>query len=118
MGAGRLILGLSLASVPSLLPAFAAAGDDADDAALFVDHCSPCHGQDARGRTPVGRARRIPDLTAEAVRARLDPDYIADLVRSGRKDPETGKERMPAFSNRLTDEQIEMLAGYVMNLGD
>lgn len=118
MGAGRLFVGLSLASVLAFSPIFAIAGDDAVDAALFVDHCAPCHGQDARGKTPVGRARRIPDLTADEVRERLEPDYIAKLVREGRADPTTGKERMPSFSNRLTDDQIKMVAGYVMNLGE
>jgi len=118
MGAGRLILGLSLASVLAFPPTLAIAGEDAVDAALFLDHCAPCHGQDARGKTPVGRARRIPDLTADQVRERLDPGYIAKLVREGRTDPTTGKERMPSFSNRLTDDQIKMVAGYVMNLGE
>jgi len=118
MGAGRLMLGLGLASVLWFPSPFAIASDDAVDAALFVDHCAPCHGHDARGKTPVGRARRIPDLTAEAVRERLHHDYIAKLVREGRTDPDTGKERMPSFSNRLTDEQIQLVAGYVMGLGE
>ncbi|HET9063128.1 MAG TPA: c-type cytochrome [Candidatus Binatia bacterium] len=118
MGAGRLVVGLSLASILACFPVFAVAADEPVDAVLFVDHCAPCHGHDARGKTPIGRARRIPDLTADAVRERLDADYIAKLVREGRTDATTGKERMPSFSNRLTDDQIKMVAGYVMNLGE
>ena len=80
-------------------------------------HCASCRARIVDG-TVGYEGDSPPGITADEVRERLDPDYIAKLVREGRTDATTGKERMPSFSNRLTDDQIKMVAAYVMNLGE
>jgi cytochrome c6 len=81
------------------LAAAAARADDA--AALFQAKCKVCHGADGKG-TPAGLKMGAKDLTAIKISAADAAKVITD-----------GKGKMTAFKGRLTDAEIQALAGYV-----
>jgi mono/diheme cytochrome c family protein len=101
----------------SLLGPFAHAQDQADEAKqLFADNCVRCHGADGKGNTKMGRKLRIKDLTSPKLQARLTSDRISEAIRDGSQDSE-GKERMPSFADKLTEQQRAAVATYVKTLG-
>jgi len=77
----------------------------AEDAkALFVQKCAACHGPDGKGETPMGKKMGAKDLSGEA------KDSLPELT----KDIEGGKPpKMPAFKDRLTPDQIQLLAKFI-----
>lgn len=108
-----LVLGF-LASA-NLLPASAVSA--APVAELFANTCARCHGEDGRGHTKMGRKLRIVDFTSASVQARLTPSRILDSITHGKPDA-NGNERMPAFGEKLTEEERRALAAYVKTFGD
>ncbi len=68
--------------------------------------CAACHGQDGTGNQAMG----APDLTDDSWLYGSDLKTIQDTLMNGR----SGK--MPSFGNRLSEEQIHVLAAYVYNL--
>ena len=72
-------------------------------AALFAQNCSGCHGTDGQGVPATG----APRFTDPAFQASLSDEQVVAAIRDGKG----GK--MPAWSGRLTDEQISSLAAYV-----
>jgi cytochrome c6 len=83
----------------------AAAVDD-----LYRTNCARCHGADGRGDTPLGQSHNAPDFT--------DQDWWrqhAKLTSRGKLISlvTQGKEEMPAFGEKLSRSQIELLVDYV-----
>lgn len=76
------------------------AATETDGGALFDLSCGSCHGNDGQGG--IG-----PSL--HGVGDRLDEDEARDVVAGGRG-------RMPAWGDRLTDEQIDAVVAYVRDL--
>lgn len=72
-----------------------------DPALLYRENCASCHGPTLEG---TGRA---PALRRPGWPYAKDRDSIAKVIREGRGP------RMPAFGNRLGDEQIGLLADYL-----
>ncbi|PWK85756.1 cytochrome-c oxidase, cbb3-type subunit III [Fulvimonas soli] len=69
--------------------------------------CAACHGPDGKGNPALG----APNLTD---RVWLHGGSVADIeatIRGGRQG------HMPAWSPRLTDDQVRVLAAYVYHLG-
>lgn len=89
-----------LAVTLAVLAALAVARAE-DAAPLYAQKCAVCHGKDGKG-SPVGLKMGAKDLTA----TKLSEPEIAKVIESGR-----GK--MTAFKNKLTDAQIQALAKYV-----
>src|SRR5579859_49886 len=87
----------------AVCPTWLAAQSDA--AALFKSKCVMCHGEDASGNTPSGKALKAKDLRADETQKKSDAE-IAAVVTNGR-----GK--MPAFGQKLKPEQIQQLVGYI-----
>ena len=50
--------------------------EELDGAALYQEHCVPCHGEDARGVSNMG-----PDLMASLEQ---DDAYFVDVIRNGK----------------------------------
>lgn len=73
------------------------AGSTIDAAALFSSSCASCHGADGSGN--VG-----PDLRAED-----DAAGVAEQIAQGGGS-------MPAFSDKLSTDEIDALAEYVVGL--
>jgi mono/diheme cytochrome c family protein len=82
---------------------------------LFDAHCAECHAQAGQpGGPPKVGMSKGPDLTKITTRPGRDAKYIADFIRDPRSVNPTAK-LMPAFGDKLTDEEIRSLAEYVVS---
>ena len=97
---------LSLLSITSMVVIFAAslgAQDKPDPAELYSKNCKMCHRADGKG-VP---AMKTPDFTNKEWQAnRTD----AELIKSVTK----GKDKMPAFEEKLKPEEIKAIISGVI----
>ncbi len=90
------------------------AGRDVDAAlaekgkTVFNSYCLACHGPDGKGNKMFG----APDLTNEIWLYGNSKDRIAHVIRRGRNGV------MPAFNDRLSEDKLHILAGYVRSLSE
>ena len=98
VGAFLLILTFALQAAP--------APDDAGD--LFKQKCSMCHGVDGKGFAQL----KTPDFTDPKVQASLTDKEIVETVKNGKKGT-----AMPAFADKLSDDEIQSLVTYIRSLG-
>lgn len=97
------VLSLALAGAICVAPARA---DDA--AALYKAKCAGCHAPDGSGSTPAGKALKVGDLRTDEVQKKTDPQLIEITT--------AGKDKMPAFKDKLTADQIKALVAYIRDL--
>jgi mono/diheme cytochrome c family protein len=101
----RLILaGLALGLI---LPAAAQAQDDG--AKVFKTNCVLCHAANGSGDSTAGKALKAKDLRSPEVRKQTDAALIAVISK--------GKEKMPAFADRIQPDDIKKVVAYVRKLG-
>lgn len=74
---------------------------------LFSENCSSCHGETGTGGLEIG----APSFTDEAVIYGQDRETVMETLRRGRHGV------MPAWSGRLSEAEINLLALYVDRLG-
>lgn len=74
---------------------------------LFSENCGSCHGETGAGGLEIG----APSLTDEAVIYGQDRETVMQTLRRGRHGV------MPAWSGRLSEAEINLLALYVARLG-
>lgn len=79
--------------------------DDGGD--LFKQKCSMCHGADGKGYP----ALKTPDFTDPKVQAALTDQEIAETIKNGKKGT-----AMPAFGDKLSDDQVQSLVSYIRSL--
>jgi cytochrome c6 len=79
-----------------------------DVAALYKTKCQICHGADGKGDTPAGKKIGAKDLHSPEV-AKLSDAQLFEIVKKG-------KEKMPSYDGKLTDDQIKALVKYVRSL--
>jgi cbb3-type cytochrome c oxidase subunit III len=99
LGVGAFLLIFSLA-----LPAGPKPEDGGE---LFNQKCSMCHGADGKGYP----ALKTPDFTDPKVQASLSDEKIVETIKNGKKGT-----AMPAFGDKLSDEQIHALVTYIRSL--
>jgi cytochrome c6 len=100
-------LGLFLASF-----AFAADVIPQPGQKIFIAKCAQCHGKDAKGLPNMAKVLKVDpgliNLTrAEAVS--LTDEAIATIATFG-------KNKMPKFKGKLTDEQLQQVVKYLRSL--
>ncbi|MEO1399902.1 MAG: c-type cytochrome [Cyanobacteria bacterium J06635_1] len=93
---------MTVASLMVASPAFAA--DLAEGAQVFSGNCAACH---AGGRNVVNAAKTLQ-------KSDLD-QYDMASIEAIKAQVTNGKNAMPAFAGRLTPEQIESVAAYVLD---
>jgi cytochrome c6 len=76
-----------------------------DAASLYKTKCAACHGPDGKGDTPAGQKLGAHDFASPDVQKETDAQLI-DIVTNG-------KDKMPAYKGKLTDDQIKQLVGYI-----
>jgi mono/diheme cytochrome c family protein len=85
-------------------PAFAqSAGSD-----TYKAKCLMCHGADGLGATPAGKAMKAASFKDPALVKAPDAQLIATV--------KTGKNKMPAYAGKLTDDQIRAAVAYIRTL--
>jgi len=75
-----------------------------DAAGTFKSKCAACHGEDGAGST-LGKRLHAPDLRSKEVQGQ-STDALVQIVTKG-------KNNMPAFGNRLDNDQIQKLVAYI-----
>jgi cytochrome c6 len=102
-----------------LLPALGAvlvlsslSGIAAPAAENWENHCAKCHGDDGKGQTKAGKKLNLKDYTDAAVQVKMTDEEIIKAITDGVTD-EKGKERMKAYKDELSAEEIKELLTYV-----
>lgn len=98
-----------------LLGAVLAAG-----AALFAapvaenweNHCAKCHGADGKGQTKAGKKLNAKDYTSAKVQAEMKDADMIKATADGVFD-KAGKERMKAYKDELSSQEIQELVAYI-----
>ncbi|MBA3321679.1 MAG: c-type cytochrome [Pyrinomonadaceae bacterium] len=83
--------------------------DFAPAKAVYEQNCARCHGADGRGQTKLGELYNAPDLTNAKRLKRQGNKSLTALITRGRGG-------MPAFSKKLSRDEINALVGYVRSL--
>lgn len=95
-----LVLSMLLGTVPARA---------ADPAQVFVKNCAPCHSKDGKAQTPMARKLGVKDLSL----SKLTDEQIVQAIREGRSDKNKPASAMPAFKDKLTQEEIRELVRIV-----
>jgi cytochrome c6 len=104
-----LLFGQRLFLVLAITLLFSASMRADDGATVFKAKCAMCHGPDGSGSTPAGKAMKARDFSLPEVQSQSDAQ-LTEIVTNG-------KNKMPAYKGKLTDDQIKDLVAYVRTLG-
>jgi cytochrome c oxidase cbb3-type subunit 3 len=74
---------------------------------LYREHCAKCHGLDGAGNTVQSMGNEYADLVDDVWRKGGDDDSIASVIREGVFG------QMPAYNDKLTEQQIRAVVRYV-----
>lgn len=97
-----LVLCIVLVAAPAILAAD-------DGGAVYKSKCAMCHGPSGQGDTPMGKTLKVKNLTSPDVQKQSDDDLTRTVTK--------GKGKMPPFANKLNEEQIKAVVGFVRTLG-
>ncbi|SRR5579864_4291945 len=95
----------AMAAVFAISP-LAYAQDDA--AALYKTKCAACHGADGKGETPMGKKLSLKAFNSPEM-AKLSDAELVEITKKG-------KDKMPSYDKKLTDDQIKSLIKYIRSL--
>jgi len=79
-----------------------------DTATLYKSKCAACHGPDGKGDTAAGKKLSVKDFHSPDV-AKMSDAELFDITKKG-------KDKMPAYDKKLTDDQIKALIKYIHEL--
>lgn len=80
----------------------------------WENECASCHGADGKAQTKQGKKLKIRDYTDPKVQAELKDDAMFKAIKEGVV--ENGKERMKAFAETFSDDEIKELVAYIRTL--
>jgi mono/diheme cytochrome c family protein len=83
--------------------------EESAGASLYRSNCAICHGSDASGNTALGKKFKVRDLKSSEVQKATDAEWF-ELISKGKKP-------MPAFADRLKEDEIHQVIGYLHELG-
>lgn len=72
-------------------------------------YCTVCHGSDGKSNTEEGKKRNARDLTDPRWLASVSDSRLEGSIRRGR-------DKMPAFGRKLSNEQIKALVAEIRAL--
>mgnify|MGYP001544777916 CR=1 FL=1 len=75
---------------------------------IYKAKCLMCHAEDGSGNTPAGKATKTPSFNLPEMLKVSDAEFIADT--------KNGKGKMPAYSGKLTDQEIKEVIAYIRTL--
>lgn len=101
----RILKVLSVAAVLAMVAALGAA-HASDGKALYDAKCAMCHGKDGVAK-PMAKGSL--NFNSEEFQKSMDAAAIAKTATDG-------KNKMPAYKGKLTDEDIQAIAEYVKTL--
>src|ERR1041384_6366045 len=74
--------------------------------------CAKCHGADGKGQTKAGKKLNVKDYTDAKVQAEMKDAEMAKTTANGIND-KNGKEKMKAYKDELSPEEIKDLVAYI-----
>ena len=77
-------------------------------ATVYKANCAPCHGAAGDANTPAGKAFKVPAFTSDAVVKQSDADLLAV--------EKNGKGKMPAWHDKLSEDQMKDLISFIRTL--
>jgi mono/diheme cytochrome c family protein len=80
--------------------------------ALFIVQCLPCHKLNGAGAADVGPDLNLPQNPTEY----LTPEGLHDLIRNPKAVRTWPAQAMPAFSDHLSDSEIELIVAYLKHM--
>jgi cytochrome c553 len=95
-----------------LLAAGATASFAAPASENWENHCTKCHGEDGKGQTKVGKKLKLKDYTDAAVQAEMKDEEMTKAIAQGINDA-AGKEKMKAYKDELSADEIKDLVAYI-----
>jgi cytochrome c6 len=72
---------------------------------IFKAKCQMCHGPDGTANTPAAHALKAASFKTPAIVQTSDADLLAII--------KNGKGKMPAFTGKLTDDQMKAAVAYI-----
>lgn len=99
----------------ALFAVVAAGSRAADVAENWDNHCASCHGKDGKGETKAGRKAKVKDLTDAAYQKEFSDEQGFKSTKEGITD-DKGKEKMKAFAEKLSDDEIKALVTFIRTL--
>lgn len=100
-----ILLGVALFTFAIQRPALA--GDAAKGAQVFAANCAACH---MGGKNVVNPAKTLSKADLEKYSMYSEEAIVTQAIN--------GKNAMPAFGGRLTQDQIENVAAYILDKAD
>ncbi len=77
-------------------------------AAVYKSSCAPCHGATGDATTAAGKMFKVPSFSSDTVLKESDADLLAVA--------KNGKGKMPAWHDKLSDEQLKDLVAFIHTL--
>jgi mono/diheme cytochrome c family protein len=96
--------GICCLAASTVTPAFA----QNSGADTYKAKCAMCHGADGLGTTPAGKALKAASFKDPAIVKAPDSELFAAI--------KNGKNKMPAYTGKLTDDQIKSAIAYIHTL--
>jgi cytochrome c6 len=78
----------------------------------WENHCTKCHGDDGKGQTKPGKKLQLKDYTDAKVQAELKDEEMIKAITGGIND-KAGKEKMKAYKDELSADEIKELVAHV-----
>ena len=82
--------------------------NDAGVEALWKSKCATCHGVGGIGDSAMGKKLKLRDISSPEIQKMSDRELF-DITAKG-------KEKMPAYEQKLTKEQIQQLVAHMRSL--
>ncbi len=76
----------------------------ADGAAIYAERCASCHGADGRAQTPKGKRKGATDFTSS--KWKPNDARLMKVIANG-------KAGMPAFKDKLNEDEIKAVTMYI-----
>ena len=92
--------------VTTSLIAAARIASAADAAENWTKYCTSCHAKDGSGSTVMGKKSGAENYQDAKVQAKFTDAQAMDIIKNG-------KEKMKAFKDKLTDDEIKALVAYI-----
>jgi len=80
-----------------------------DAKTVFDAKCASCHGKDGRAKSMRGKLSHARDLTDGSWQSDVSDERLFNSISNGRN-------KMPSFKKKLSEEQINGLVSYVRQL--
>lgn len=81
-------------------------------AQLYRRYCVSCHGTDGKAKTSKGKYSHARNLTEAQWQADVSDERIFNSIMNGRN----VRGNMPAFANKLNEQEIDSLVNFVRGL--